>query len=802
MYLGNTNVKSEKQYVDNSPKTENLLFDVHWKENHIQYILNIFQSEEDNYAKLAGNIDFYPGETHISVQPSELKAIEKIWHFADNNQIIIKNKNYDFRNLQLVYNDQHIAVNGKISSNPFENLFISIQNFEMENLNPLFEKNFKGVINGYIDVKNYFADKDISSRLVLKQFEINTFLVGDILATSNYENNNRRFKVNFNVTRKGMKTMDIGGYLLPYSQADQFDLSAKFTQSNLNIIEPFIEENVSQLKGNLDGDMTVEGRFKHPVVKGDAFISNGEFTFNYLNTHYHFNSKLVFDNDKITVNSFDVRDEFDNKGAFSGNISHNGFRELKFDFSGDMSNLQVLNTTLRDNKLYYGTAYATGKIRVNGQQKNVNITASARSGKGTRIFIPLEGSTEVTQEDFITFVQPKDSLTSADENKALQLSDNINLEGVSMNLDLDLTTDAYCEIIFDLTAGDIIRGRGNGKLNLQIDTKGDFYMFGEYEIEEGGYNFTLYNIINKEFQIVPKSKITWIGDPYGAILDIKAIYKQMASLAPILRVTDEDLKNNPELKRKYPADVILDIKGNLKSPEINFDIDINDYPKNVVVNGISLETQVAAFKNKLATDEQELKRQVFSLIILKNFSTEDAFNVGGSIGKSVSEFISNQISYWISQFDENLEVDVDLGALDAEAFNTFQLRLSYSFLGGRLRVTRDGGFTDQNSNANLASVLGDWSVDYLLTQDGKYRIKIYSKTNYNTLNPTLKSTSTTAGFSLMNTLSFDQLGDLFKKTRKSALDKQNNLSNPSQKTEPVNDSIISEQHIPPVQPLN
>ena len=51
--------------------------------------------------------------------------------------------------------------------------------------------------------------------------------------------------------------------------------------------------------------------------------------------------------------------------------------------------------------------------------------------------------------------------------------------------DLDITPDAYCEIIFDLTSGDIIRGRGNGKLNLQIDTKGDFNMFGDYEIDEG-----------------------------------------------------------------------------------------------------------------------------------------------------------------------------------------------------------------------------------------------------------------------------------------------------------------------------
>jgi hypothetical protein len=180
----------------------------------------------------------------------------------------------------------------------------------------------------------------------------------------------------------------------------------------------------------------------------------------------------------------------------------------------------------------------------------------------------------------------------------------------------------------------------------------------------------------------------------------------------------------------------------------------------------------------LATDEQELKRQVFSLIILKNFSSENAFNVGGSVEKSVSEFISNQISYWVTQFDENLIIDVDLGSLDEEAFNTFQLRMSYSFMDGRLRVTRDGGFSDAATGTNVSSVLGDWSVEYLLTNDGKLRAKIYNRTNYNTLNPEVKSASTTAGFSILHTTSFDKVKDMFKKARDQNRPPTNNEPDP------------------------
>jgi hypothetical protein len=700
----------------------------------------------------------------MRILPSEINIIDKIWQVSDQNMMMIRKKNYDVRNLSLFHGDQRITFNGVLSDDPNKNLFISIRNFEMQNLNPLISKKLDGIFNGFIDVKDFFDQKQINSRINLRDLTINNFLVGNVVAYSDFDNNREQFDVNLNVTRNGQQTMLIDGIVKPTTREDQLNLDANFTGANLNLIQPFFDEYISYVGGTLDGNLKITGTIGNPVVTGTGTTSGGEFTLDYLNTHYRLDGQVEFAKNYLDFREFSLSDSYNNKGTISGRITHNGFRELEYNFTGNMNKFLVLNTTAKNNSLYYGTAFATGDLRIFGREKVLNITANAISEKGTRFFIPLEGSSEVVQEDFINFLSVHDTLELNDR----QDSKKVDLSGINLNFDFEITPDAYCEIIFDLTAGDIIRGRGNGKLNLQIDTKGDFNMFGDYEITEGAYNFTLYNIINKEFVIEPGSNISWIGDPYEAILDIQANYEQLTSLIPILDPNStggDDIRNNPDLSRKYPAKVLLDIQGNLSYPEIEFGIDVEGYPKNLVYNGVSIETQMTAFKTKLATDEQELKRQVFSLIILKNFSEENAFNVGGSVEKSVSEFISNQISYWVTQFDENLVVDVDLGSLDNEAFNTFQLRMSYSFLDGRLRVTRDGGFTDQTTGPNVASVLGDWSVEYLLSPDGKLRVKIYNKTNYNTLNPELRSSSTTAGFSLMHTKSFDEIKQLFKKVR-------------------------------------
>ena len=155
---------------------------------------------------------------------------------------------------------------------------------------------------------------------------------------------------------------------------------------------------------------------------------------------------------------------------------------------------------------------------------------------------------------------------------------------------------------------------------------------------------------------------------------------------------------------------------------------------NTVTQTINLDIEFAAFKNKL--DEQELYRQVFSLIVLRKFSPPESFNTSGSVVNSVSELLSNQLSYWMSQVDQNLEIDVDLNVMDDDAFNTFQLRASYTLFNGRLRLTGDGTYNNSSSSpkqANPSTIAGDWTVDYMLTADGKLRVKMFSRTNVNTI---------------------------------------------------------------------
>ncbi len=758
-------ISSNQQVYKNYATTDNISVEGIWNKDKIDFYSGIHQTKSNNHTELNGHLTFLDEAIEIKLDPSDSRIIDKVWRIKENNKITITDKEIIVDSLKIESENQFIAAHGIVSEDLEKKLKLEIFNLKVENLNPLITEELEGTIDGFAEIQGLTSSPHINSQLQVSSFKINNFLLGNIYGLANWENDNNRARLDFEIERLGKRIVDLRGYFMPTGKENQLDLSADFDQADLGVIEPFLDEYITEIKGLGTGEFEITGSLDYPILRGNGYLSDGRVKINYLNTTYYFGGDIFMDDNEIGVRNLILEDDNNQKSTFSGGLFHDGFKNFIVNFEGKINNFKVLDTNAKQNNLYYGTAIVTGDIEILGSFSNLNIMANAVTNKGTKIFIPVNADDEVEQFDFIRFVERKDTTTVAVEDEI----ESVNIQRLNLEFNLDITPDAYSEIIFDIKSGDIIRGRSNGKLKLQVDPKGDFNMFGNIEIVEGAYNFTLKNIINKEFVISPKSKINWYGDPYGGVLDIQANYTQQAALSPFFNTDSLRERQTPDLKRKYPAKVVLDLQGNLLNPTIDFDLDFKSYP-------FTLNNAISDISSNLKNDEQELSRQVFSLIMLRKFSPQGTFDLGGgqSVSSSVSELLSNQLSYWITQVDENLEIDVDLGNLDDDAFNTFQLRLSYSFLDGRLRVTRDGGFTDGDNNAGLNSIVGDWTVEYLLTPDGKLKAKMYNKNNYFSLDAD-QQTSTTAGFSIQYTENFDKISEIWKKVR---VDNDNSKNTP------------------------
>lgn len=746
-----------------------------WIDSLITFHTELQTQDEQSALALHGDLRLSDSALFLRLDTPRLFLLGKIWESPEQVLVEIRGKEVNFgkKGFFLQNENQKIVLRGKISPNPKEELEIQTQQLDLENFSDLIEDlQIAGQVNGDLRLSGLYDTLHLNSSISMRQIVLNQIPVGDLNLRSSWDDTQNKLDYQAELYQNRRNVLDIKGLYQPKNEENSLDADIKIIGMKIDAIEPFLAGVLTQVKGTAYGAVKIKGKPQTPLLIGEMNIFGGSIKIDYLNTSYTFEDKIIFTENQIAFDRLTLYDEQketkENKSKtvqsgvaiLNGGIFHDNFQNFVVNLQGSLRKVLSLNLPAAPENLFYGSAIATGNFEIFGSFSNLKLTLNARSEQGTRIFLPLDGYSGVSEQSFIRFVQ-KDSLLL--ENSPDQATES---GGFKMEMNFDITPDAYMEIIFDKKVGDLIRGNAKGNLKMQIDTQGDFKMFGGVEIVKGAYNFTFLNIINKEFIVSEGSRINWSGDPYHAQLDLTAQYRQMASLAPLMTGLDSATLARPEIRRKYPVLVNLRLLGDLMRPDIQFGIDIVDYPPLIMAGGtpVSVESFVAAFKSLIESNQQELNRQVFSLIALRRLSTQNAFTgINQSAGSSVSEFLANQLSYWASQVDENLEIDLDLQNLSD--IGATQLRLSYSLLQGRMRITREGAFTNVQNQASVSSVVGDWTIEYILSQDGSLRAKLYHKNSLNAFNTALQNNST-AGVSLLKSFSFDKFKDLFRSKKK------------------------------------
>ena len=421
-----------------------------------------------------------------------------------------------------------------------------------------------------------------------------------------------------------------------------------------------------------------------------------------------------------------------------------------------LEDFMVLNTNRLDNPDYYGIAFASGVVGVNYDQytSKTGIEANITTSKNTIFNIPLDGNEEIEENKYITFVTKIDSSALAN-----MVEEEVDLSNYFMTFDLKVTDDAEIRLIFDEKIGDIMKSRGNGNLKLEINSAGDFSIFGDYVVKSGDYLFTLQNVINKRFNLLEGGTIKWNGDPLDAQVDISASYRTRARLYDLLMSMD----TSDVLKKRIPVDLVLHMKNSLLAPDINFDIVLPTADEDT-----KSKVKSVLYVSSHEENIQELNRQVFSLLVLNRFLPPPGVDgVAGNAGlekTATSELLSNQLSNWLSKISNEFDIGVNYRPGDEISPQEFELALSTQLLNDRLIIDSNFGIADRQNgstvNQNTNNLIGDVVLEYKISKDGKLRVKAFNKSNQFSL---LEINSPyTQGVGISYKEEFDNIGEFFR----------------------------------------
>ena len=701
----------------------------------------------------------------LKILPSLVILSDSIWKVDNDNLVTIDPGFIRIKELAFEHGSQMVALDGRVSEEKNDQLKFKLRNFNLSNLN-LFTSpaglNFKGVINGESNINDFYHDLVLTNDLDFKSFFINNNEIGNGTVASVWDNAKDALYLHGTFAKNEIPNLLFSGYYYPKKEENSIDLEFNLQAIQMQLLQPYVKEYCSVFDGFLSGNLTLKGSLKKPNLNGLLNVNAKKIRVNYLNTMYKFNHDITIENNSFGIENMVIHDiPNNNKAIISGKVYHDNFKNFQLDIDMRANKIMCLNTTEIDNSLYYGQAFVTGIVNVFGFVNNeIFIDANVKTEKTTsndksdklnilskteftKIYIPLGGTSEVSQSNFITFIKKDSSLKINQDYK-------VSLGGLVLNFDLDVTPDAEIQLIFDQKVGDVIKARGNGNLNLKID-KGEFKMYGDYIIENGDYLFTLQNIMNKKFDIKKGGNIKWSGIPYKADLNISAIYKARASIKTFF---PED-STNSSYKKRYPVDVVMNMTGDLLSPEIDFEIGLPS------VDAPTRQTIMSYINN-----EAEENRQVFSLLILNSFVTpyQLSNNNGGgptvanAASSNTSEILSNQLSNMLSKISNDFDIGVNYRPGDAITKDELEVALSTQLFNDKLSI--EGNIGNNTNTQNPNNIVGDVNIDYKITEDGKIRVKAFNKANDN--NQTNINGTYTQGVGVFYREEFNTIGELYR----------------------------------------
>ena len=714
----------------------------------------------------------------FKITPSQFTISDSTWTISKDNQLQVDSTHITFKNLAFEHEDQGILLNGVISESKDEQLMLAFKNFNLSLLNGLLTPtglSLKGRIDGQSIITDFYNNIVFSSRNEFRSFFVNENDFGDGELESIWDKNRQALYMHGAFTLGIVPNVLFSGYYYPKKSENNLDVELNLQAVQLQIFEPFIKDYCSSLRGFMAGNVTIKGSTRKPEISGILNINAKKVTVDYLNTTYNFSHDIIIENNSFGVERMPVYDMNHNAAVVTGKVYHDNFKNFQLDFDMDVKKFMCLNTTEVNNSLYYGKAFVTGIANVSGFIKdNILIEANVKTDKIsaedkvldirsnvelTKFYIPLSATGEISENDFITFVKKNQQVKAKDEY-------NIKTAGVTLDFDLNVTPDAEVQLIFDQKVGDVLRTTGNGNIKLNINTNGEFKMFGDYVIEDGDYLFTLQNIINKRFYLEKGGTIKWSGIPYDADLDLSAVYKTRAALNPFFpdagvqtSTISGGSSKNDQYKKRVPIDLKLLMTGDLMSPEINFNIGIP-----------TVDASTRQLVLNYVNSDAEMNRQVFSLLILNTFVTPYQLvgvGDGGSntalnaVGSNSTEMLSNQLSNMLSKLSKDVDVGVNYRPGDEISKKELELVLSTQLFNDKLTVDGNVG-NNTNTNTNANNIVGEVNMEYKLTDDGKVKMKAFNRANDNAqLN--LSSGAYTQGVGVFYREEFDTIGELVKR---------------------------------------
>ncbi len=727
-------------------------------ENRLDYSIEFEEADLLNIADLLnfqiyGRIEEQQLQNTLSLSDEQQKKrfeIKTLLHFAENREIqlrflpeqLLNYENWSVnKNNEINYGDKKLSIKNwqffkdkesvEIEELDGEKFKVSFKDFDLKLLSDLIKFNgdyMSGILRGDISVTNPIEKPLFHSNLKIESIAILKANLGDL--DINLESKSG-YLIYADLNLDGNENaLSLKGYLNLEDELKGLDFQLNIPGLNLHSIQPLTFGYLEETAGILSGKLDIKGSLSEPSVLGQVQLEDTEFNVEMLNTRLRLGQQpLVFSGQTIEFKDLEIFDANGNKGVMSSYILTENYRDFFLQSNIEAKDFLVLNTTAKDNDLYYGKLMTDADVSLKGKISEPIIEVTAKPKKGanlTYVYNSVSNQLEL-HKGVVEFIDPNKKLNLiAEREQLIQVSEELNIKIiVKANVNEDLSF----KVITDPQTGDFFEGKAKGDLVYVQHPDGRMELNGNLEVVEGDYLFTYQNVIRRPFKVKPGGTVSWTGDPFNPKLDIDVTYNVRTSVYPLIASEGD---GGTQAAPKQTFQVNLNIGGTPSKTEIATSV---EYPG---MEGNTNDSSIQSAIDQINRDVSSQNTQAFALILFNGFLAQNLANTNFQVvdlSGNINNVISQQLTGLANRYIKFVELDFGLDTYENNENNSqtdFRVSVRKRFLNNRLTISLDGKTTTETGYEESTSqtYLDNVTIEYALTPDGRFSLKIYNSRDF------------------------------------------------------------------------
>ncbi|HSU52300.1 MAG TPA: translocation/assembly module TamB domain-containing protein, partial [Segetibacter sp.] len=377
--------------------------------NRINFGLSIKDKTAKNKYVLGGVFTQEPNNIFaVSIRPDSLMLNYDPWSISRDNLIRFGSTLVSAQNFDLSQNNQHLIINS-LTTAPDSPLQVAFNNFKIATLSAFVQSDsllVDGLLNGNVQVRDILKQPNFTTDLTLNNLAVKKDTIGDVNIKVN-NNTQNVFATNVTITGRGNDVSLTGNYYLKPANNSDFDFNLNIKQLPFKTIEAASMGAINQSTGNLTGSVAINGTTKSPNIDGGINFNQTGFNVVMLGSYFKIDGETIKVNNKgIAFNTFTLKDSADNSLVIDGLAATTNFTNYNFNLTVKARNFRAINTTKKQNSLYYGKLFFSTNMNIKGTEAAPVVDGNLRINPETdlSIVIPQVEPGVVDRKGVIEFV--------------------------------------------------------------------------------------------------------------------------------------------------------------------------------------------------------------------------------------------------------------------------------------------------------------------------------------------------------------------------------------------------------------